>query len=245
MLNLLLTLPDLAQQGSPQHIGIGALLTQLQSKDAGVRSSAYYQLVSDPAALQDAKVKAALLNLLDREARDITNYDGGEGFAEYISDLSETVAPLVNWDDQHQACRTVKDGIAPPADTSNEAASREKLVWPCLKQISSSNWIRDRDNASRIIIELSAQAGKQLDPSIAPEAKEMITNFLHDPYEGVRDDTVEELARFGTEEMIPALEDVAKSDPATDRVDHSHWIRKRAARAIAEIQKRAGRPPAP
>lgn len=244
-MSLLLTLPSLAQQGSPQHIEIGALLVQLQSRDAGVRSSAYYQLVSDPAALQNAKVKAALLDLLGREARDVTNYDGGEGFAEYISDLSETVAPLVNWDDQHQACRTVKDGIAPPADTPEEAASREKLVWPCLKQISASNWILDRDSASRIVIELSAQVGKQLDPSIAQEARGMITNFLHDPYEGVRDDTVEELAKFGAEEIIPALEDVAQSDPSTDRVDHSHWIRKRAARAIAEIQKRAGRPPAP
>ncbi len=228
-----------AQQNPQPKPDINALLTQLHSKDAGERSSAYYQLESDPAALQNAKVKAALLDLLDRETRDSTNYTGGEGFAEYISDLSETVAPLVNWDDQHQACRMVKDGIGPLSNTPEEAARREKLAWPCLKQISASSGILDRDSASRIIIELSARAGKELDPSIAQEAKEMITNFLHDPYEGVRDDTVENLAKVGTEEMIPALRQVAESDPAVDRVNH-YWIRNRAVKAIATIEKRSG-----
>jgi hypothetical protein len=242
VVNLLLILPSLAQQGPPQHIEIGVLLTQLRSKDAGVRSNAYYQLESDPTSLRNAKVKAALLDLLDREARDITNYDGSEGFAEYISDLSGTVAPLVDWDDQLQACRAVKDGIGPPADTPEEAAGREKLVWPCLKEMSASNWILDRNGASGVIIELSARAGKALDPLIAKEAKETIVKFLHDPYEGVRDDAVESLAKYGTEEAVPALKQVAETDPATDRVDHSYWIRKRAARAIAEIQKRAGYP---
>jgi HEAT repeat protein len=245
-------LSSAAQQNPQPKPDIDTLLMQLQSKDSGKRYYAFEQLKSDPVALQNAKVKAALLDLLDYETEQTSDgprpgnsmYDfGEEGFGEYISELSETVALLVDWDDQHQACRMVKDGIGPPSSTPEEAARREKLVWPCVKQISlpAARWL-DRDSASRIIIQLSAHAGKALDPLIAKEANEMIVQFLKDPYEGVRDDTVEELAKFGTEEMIPALKQVAESDPAMDNVDHSYWIRKRAAKAIAAIQKRLGRP---
>jgi hypothetical protein len=41
--------------------------------------------------------------------------------------------------------------------------------------------------------------------------------------------------------MVPALKEVAKSDPADGR-DHSFWIREYAIRAIAAIQSRTGQP---
>jgi hypothetical protein len=43
------------------------LLAQLRSDDAEARSEAFDHLRSDPAALPDSKVKAAVVSLLDRE----------------------------------------------------------------------------------------------------------------------------------------------------------------------------------
>jgi hypothetical protein len=48
---------------------------------------------------------------------------------------------------------------------------------------------------------------------------------------------VKALSGFGDEDMVPALKGVAETDPAPEF--HGHSIRKRAAEAIAQIQKRA------
>jgi hypothetical protein len=52
---------------------------------------------------------------------------------------------------------------------------------------------------------------------------------------------VKSLERFGAPDMIPALKQVANSDPANGG-DHSFWIREYAVRAIAAIQSRTGQP---
>jgi hypothetical protein len=62
---------------------------------------------------------------------------------------------------------------------------------------------------------------------------------LHDQNESVRTETVESLEKFGTEDMIPVLKEVAESDPAIGKTTQSYWIRGYAAKAIAAIQKRA------
>lgn len=78
--------------------GRAELLIQLRSTDSEVRSGAFDQLRSDPAALRDPNVKAALVSLLDRENREPV-YGEEEDFADYTSWLSDTVARIVDWND--------------------------------------------------------------------------------------------------------------------------------------------------
>ncbi len=165
---------------------------------------------------------------------------GSEGFAEYFSELVETVGFFADWTDQHQACILVKSGTVPPSDSPKQAAIHEQAAWPCLRQMSGSRVLLDRANASRILIELSANAGNALNPAIAQGTRQIIVGALHDQDESVRGETTKSLEDFGTVEMIPALKQVAESDPAVDSVDHSRWIRERAAKAITAIQERAG-----
>jgi HEAT repeat protein len=50
---------------------------------------------------------------------------------------------------------------------------------------------------------------------------------------------VRALGKFGSADALPALEEVAKTDKAVDKLDHGLWIREYAVKAIAQIQKRA------
>ena len=87
---------------------------------------------------------------------------------------------------------------------------------------------------------MSAKAGNALDPAIAQGTRQIIVRALHDQDESVRGETIKSLEKFGTVDMIPALKQVAESDPAVDRVDHSRWMREWATKAITAIQARAG-----
>jgi len=69
-------------------------------------------------------------------------------------------------------------------------------------------------------------------------ARQIVLAALRDRDEGVRGFTGNALGKFGGSDMIPALKEVAASDPSPEVEGHS--IRKSAAEAIAEIQQRAG-----
>jgi hypothetical protein len=121
---------------------------QLRSNDGGDRDRAYAQLKSDPETLGSSKVKAAFLDLLDRKTQrmigaqrpgDSRDDIGTEGFAEYFSDLSSTVASIGDGDDPHQVCILVRGGV-PPTHSPTEAASRERTALPCLKVMSVSRY---------------------------------------------------------------------------------------------------------
>lgn len=236
-----------AQQNSMRKPDVESLILQLGSNDGGERDQAYEQLKHDPEALRDSKVKAALLDLLDREtqrmigaprAGDNEDDIGTEGFAEYFSSLSSTASSIGNWDDPHEACILVRGAGVPPSRSSTEAALRERVAWPCLKEMSVSRFPLERISASRIVMELSARAGDSIDPGIAKESKETVVTLLHDQNESVRGETINSLEKFGTKDMIPALRQVAESDQAVGKTTHGYWLRGRAAKAISTIQRR-------
>lgn len=77
-----------------------------------------------------------------------------------------------------------------------------------------------------------------MDAETAQTAKQIVLSDLQDPDPGVRSATVYALGSYAGTEMIPALEEVAAKDPAPEVQGHS--IRKSAAKAIADIEKRAG-----
>ena len=117
-----------------------------------------------------------------------------------------------------------------------EAAARARAAMPCLMKWNKSNHAIYREIAIPLLIEAVKEARGTLTPQTAQTAKQFILSGLRDADVGVRSATVIALDRFGGTDMIPALEEVAAKDPAPEVEGHS--IRKSAAEAIAEIQKR-------
>jgi len=237
-----------AQQTSLSAQDVDRLLVRLHSNDAGDRNAAYERLKARPAALQNPKVKTALLDLLERERLRMigtpmtgANEDGigTEGFAEYYSDLSSTVAEIADWDDPHQICILVRGAGTPPSRSAEQAASRELLAWPCLQQMAVSRAPLERIGASRILLELRERAENANDPVFEQNTKQTIVHLLHDQAESVRLETINSLEKFGTEDMIPDLKHVAESDPAISQRTHKYWLREKAAKAIVSVGERS------
>jgi len=97
-----------------------------------------------------------------------------------------------------------------------------------------------RADAAAVLVQAWAKAGKQLGPSLSERVKQITLTALRDPEEAVRSHTIGALGKFGGQDMIPALRQVAETDPSPEVQGHS--IRKRAAKAIEAIQKRTGSP---
>jgi HEAT repeats len=217
------------------------LLDMLRSDDPAQRADAYEHLRLDPSALRSATVKSALLDLLDREnsvhesaIRERTGISDkyGEGYTEYAYALGETVASFVNWNDPHQVCMAVR-GFVPESVIADHA----RATIPCLLQKARSNLGLVRGRAVAVLVRALAKGRNDLDARTIERAEQTIRGALRDPDSDVRTDAVEALGHYGSEDMIPALKEVAETDPSPDG---EYAIRKWAAEAIAAIQKRAG-----
>lgn len=220
----------LGQQTSAPEPTRAELLAQLRSDDSEVRSLALDQLRSDPAALRDPKVKVALVNLLNRENHE-TFSDEEEDYANYVGWLSDTVAKVVDWNDPRQVCI-----LASSADLPDALANHPKIAVPCLLQHLKNVPHAFRGEVVAMMVKASARKSNALDSATIQAVQQATLSALHDPDKGVRTDTVNALAKFGGEDMIPALRAVAEKDPD---LSEDHSIRKWASEAILAIQKRA------
>jgi hypothetical protein len=220
-------------QQTPAHKPSRAeLLTRLRSGNAEVRSEALDQLRTDPVALRDPKVKAALVNQLDRENHE-TLYAEEEDYAGYLSWLVDTVAKVVDWSNPRQVCI-----LANGAYLTDELADHAKVAVPCLLQRFKNAAAPPRGDVVAMLVQALAKGRNDLDAATTQSVQQIILSALHDSDGGVRIDTVNALAKFGGADMIPALKAVADTDPSPEVQGYS--IRKWAAEAIAAIQKREG-----
>lgn len=228
------------QQAVAQKPSVSDLLAKLHSKDTTERIQAYEELRSDAGAMRSKEVQAALLDLLDREDRGIKAAQTavGEGYAEYVAELGETVDSYADWTDPRQVCILVQTSYEWHSRFAAEIATHARTSIPCLIQMYGSDIGLTRAEAAPTLVRTLAVGKDQLDPETIQKAQEVMLRALHDPSEAVRSKTVRSLERFGAPDIVPALVEVAKSDPA-DGGDHDFWIREYAIRAIAAIQSRA------
>jgi len=219
------TILSVAQQSPPHKTDIDGLLVKLRSNDDGVRAQAYEQLKSDP------KVKAALVNRLDRENQETVS-DEEEDYADYLGWLVDTVAKVVDWSNPHQVCI-----LANSVYLADELADHAKVAVPCLLQRFKNAPALSRGRVVAMLVQALAKGRNDLDAATIQRVRQIVRSALHDSDVGARIDTVNALAKFGGEDMIPALRVVAEKDPDPSE---GYAIRKWAAEAIAAIQKRAG-----
>jgi HEAT repeat protein len=226
------------------------LLVKLSSSKDQERWQAFETLRSNPANLKNPEVHAELINLLDRENRYLDSQleeaqkkgypDEGdnEAWAEYYSDLLTTVDSSADWNDPRQACILADAAYNDGSAFAAEVVSHSRTTMPCLLRKSQSPISMDRAATVPVLAEALARAKDTIDPGVTKTAKRVILRALRDPDDGVRASTVVALGSYGDKDMIPALKEVATTDPSPESQGHS--IRKSAAEAILEIQKRAG-----
>jgi hypothetical protein len=237
------------QQAAPKP-SVAALLAKLHSAERSERAEAFEQLRSNPANLQSPKVRMALLDLLDRENHELDSQlleaqkkgypDEGEneGYAEYYSYVLDTVDSFADWNDPRQACILVDASSSDDSAFAAEIADHAKVTVPCLMKRSESAISMNRAVSVPVLVQALGKAKGTLDHGTVQAARRIILRALQDPDEAVRAFTVHALGRYGAEDMIPMLKNVAKTDPAFSKESNSYWIREAATRAVAAIQER-------
>ena len=233
-----------AQQAPAHKLSTTELIAQLRSDDAQVRSGAFESVRTDTVALRDPKVRAALIDLMDRENHETSDSVKDHRHAEYISSgedeagseyigaLADSVAKIVDWSSPRQVC-ILADSVFPPP----ELAAHAKVAVPCLLQRSNNAPPPVRGYVVALLVQALSKGRGELDAVTSQAVRQIILSALHDPDDVVKIPTVKALGSFGGEDMIPALRNVAETDPDPSE---GYAIRKWAAEAIAAIQKRAG-----
>ncbi|HKN76687.1 MAG TPA: HEAT repeat domain-containing protein [Candidatus Acidoferrum sp.] len=231
---------------------MAALLAKLRSADQSARAEAFEQVRSNPANLKSPEVRTALLDLLDRESHELDaqlleaqkkgypDEGDNEPFAEYFSELLGAVDSFADWNDPRQACILVNANTSDDSDLVAKIADHAKVALPCLLKRSESGISANRAVSAPVLVQVLAKSKDTLDPKTIQAAKRIILGALQDSDEGVRAFTVYALARYGAEDMVPALRKVAESDPSP--IVDGQSIRSMALEAIAAIQKRTSRP---
>jgi hypothetical protein len=213
------------------------------------RARAYEKLRSNPAALRDRKVRTALLDLLDREnrvvestlreSREQVGASGkyGEEYGEYLGELSQSVDAFADWNNPRQVCIFVQEPDNPDSRFAAKIAAHAKVSAPCLVEMYGNDLGVVRGKAASVLVQALASPKQDLDARTVRQIREIVWRALHDSHESVRSETVAALGRFGEQDMLPALKEVADTDPGPEVQGHS--VREQAVKAIAAIEKRA------
>ncbi len=224
------------------------LLIELHSSNDQKRIGAFETLRSEPANLKNPKIRAELIGLLDRENQHLNaelaeaqkkgypDEGDNEPFAEYYSDVLGTVDSFADWNDPRQACILAESAYNDGSEFADEVARHAKTTMPCLLEKSRSTISADRATFIPVLVQTLAMAKDPIDATAIQAARDIVLRALRDRDDAVRAFTVSSLASYGGKDMIPALKAVAANDPSPEVEGHS--IRKSAAQAILEIQKR-------
>lgn len=239
-----------SQQGAP----LALPLSDLKAPDWLQRRAAYMKITVSEETLQRPDVKTALVDLLESEnqliRKTLVDSNGeigvsgkyGEDYSEYYATLLGTVEKIVDWHDPHQACILAQGSYNPGSRFAAALAAKGgATVAPCLLRMAESNFMFDRHESIPVLVQLSAVAN-DLSPSVQQQVSETVRRGLRDSNVGVRLVTVQAVREFGTPEMIPLLQEIARSDPYSRRLDNGQQrfsVRDAAAQAIQSIQQRA------
>lgn len=248
----------LAQQQDARQSTAAELLSRLRSDNETVRGEALWQLRSDPAMLHLPLVRSTLFDMLDQNNRETAQAmrvmeererthptesgDDGEDGDEFFSWLVETAASVADWSDPRQVCILVDSSSDLDGRTPEETTAHVRAAMPCILRRSHSDVNIFRAMAAEMLVKALAKGKRGLDAQTIKQAQGIILSNLRDPNAGVRSFTVGGLYEAGEPDMIPALAEVARLDPAIEtNPDKSQWypIRDFAAKAIKQIQERS------
>jgi hypothetical protein len=234
----------LSQQNSPT-----LPLSEFKDPEVQKRIDAYGQVRANKEALKRADVITALVDLLDLENRGIhkrwadTTGDN-EGYSEYIGALLGTVADIADWHDRRQLCVLAESTYDPGSEFATRLAFQGgAAAAPCLLKMARSRISFDRFESIPVLVHLAAVT-RDLSPSVRQQIRQVTLEGLRNG--DTRLVTVQAVGEFvggfETPDMIPILQDIARTDPYSRLLDNGKRrfdVREAAVKAIRSIQERA------
>ncbi len=233
---------------------LDSLLSAFKSPDPAVRVDAFEQVKRNREALERSDVRAALVDLLDRENRliheTLLESDGGQGvaikygedYALYTTELDQSVIEIVDWGNARSACILAESSDDPDSSFIELFVSKggARLV-PCLLQLARGNrygmqdsgevLAMDRANTIPILLGIECTS-KDLTSAEAKQIDDIMDQGLRDPSGQVRRSIVEGWGQYGSPVLIPRLQEISRSDAV-------NFVRKAAMQAIQSIEERS------
>lgn len=242
---------------SKQSISPAFQSSDFKSTDWGQRADAYAGVKDNQEALRNPEVRKALVDLLERENQvvhqTLVESNGnigpavkyGEDYGEYYSQLLNTVYTIADWHDQHQICILAASAYNSASRfAAGLIAQGGAQIVECLLRTAQSKYDFDRHRSIPMLVQLSSK-NNDLSPAVREQIGRVTIAGLHDASVSVRQVTVRAAGKFGTPELIPILEDVARADPYSESInegkDRRFELRELATQAIQSIQERAAK----
>jgi hypothetical protein len=212
-----------------------------------VRSTAYTKIAADKEALKRPEVRAALFDLLDRENQklskpvknDADSYN--EGYGEYVSNLAETAASIVDWHNEPFVCILAQSPWNFGSESASELVDKSgATILPCLLRMSRGNF-GDRYKSIPLLVQVPTVVNN-LSPTVRRQIRDATMSGVLDPNVMIRQVAVAAVGQYGKEDMIPTLQKIASTDPVSRRLDNGQLyftVRESATKAIQSIQERS------
>jgi hypothetical protein len=233
----------------------GSPASDLVSSDWERRADAYAGIKDNQEALRNPDVRKSLVDLLDRENQvvhqTLVESNGntgpavkyGEEYGEYYAQLLNTVDEVADWHDQHQICILAAGAYNPISRFASRLIAKGGVqIVGCLLKTAQSEYDFDRQRSIPVLMQLSS-VNKDLPPTVREEIGRATVAGLRDPSVLVRHVTIQGASKFGTPELIPILEDLARTDPYSEPINDGknrrYELRELATQAVQSIHDRA------
>jgi hypothetical protein len=203
------------------------LLSRLHSDEWKQRAEAVQRLIAKPETLASDQVKNALIDLLDRENQVIVSayQEGqpvsvkyGEAYSEYYAELLGAVDQVADFNDKRTLDVLVRASYNPDSQFAMKFARYGEAAAPALLEIASSDFAPHRENALAILGEILKRAKdptSRIPADVQEGIKQALINGTNDAEPWVRSQAVRSIGKVGDRDLIPLLERIAKTDPAT------------------------------
>lgn len=226
-----------AQEANTKMDGV---LGAFRSSEVQKREDAFYEIQDDAEALRRPEVKKALIELLNRENHYSKTSSYGEGYLEYLFDLSDTVAKFIDWQNDQQVCALVESpaqggGAGYVSESTMQIAAKAgKIIIPCLLRMAHGS-SAEQETAFALLLKINSTR-TDLSASESKDIHDVLISVLRNPEPAVRKAYIEAVGSLGKPDLIPILEDIAHSDPYSSKGDFP--IRATAMKAIDSIRGR-------
>jgi hypothetical protein len=231
-------------------------LTDIQSSDPVRRANAFRKWQENPTLLEPTKSPSILLDLLDRENRlfdtVLTESNGqesvgdkyGEGWAEYYSELLETVERTANKKDPRVVEIIAAGTFSPGWDAAIRLATQyTDRILPVMLEKSRSNLVFRRGQGVEMLTVIALNS-----PSLANDKKTairaaIINRITVEQEPALRGQAVRALGKIGDSRDLALLRQVVQKDPEVlvKQGKETYPIREWAADSIKQIEDRSGK----
>jgi hypothetical protein len=227
---------------------LNALLHELHAQDWTARAAAVDRLTDNPDMWHAPATKRALIQLLDRENRPLT--DGNqphrseqewEAWRRYYDQLVDHVADFVEPGDVRSVSVLVRSSYNPDSPLAVQLASYGQTVVPALLDIIANRDPEGRSDSYEVLgrVLRAHRLGTSrypLSAKAALDVENVLRAGLHDPAPFIRGSAIRGVKAAGDVSSLPILDELRTSDPYVLGGTQRFWIREQAAKAIADIQ---------